>query len=155
MPLAKTSAKGAADHVVLGTGQFAGNAEPRPIGGVNGKDGVTLNLVDASVAEAARSILGDTLGLNYSVSERVKGAITIQTTKAIPRDALLETFEVILRGEGQRSSLSREYTELFRQATPLPQRGYGAKAAATAARRASAAKSFHCSMWRPSRWSAS
>ena len=100
VPLAKTSAKDAADHVVLGTGQFAGNAELRPIGGVNGKDGVTLNLVDASVAEAARSILGDTLGLNYSVSERVKGAITIQTTKAIPRDALLETFEVILRGEG-------------------------------------------------------
>ena len=100
VPLAKTSAKGAADHVVLGTGQFAGHAEPRPIGVVNGKDGVTLNLVDASVAEAAKSILGDTLGLNYSVSERVKGAITIQTTKAIPRDALLETFEVILRGEG-------------------------------------------------------
>ena len=66
----------------------------------NGKDGVTLNLVDASVAEAAKSILGDTLGLNYVVSERAKGSITIQTAKAIPKDSLLEVFEVVLRGEG-------------------------------------------------------
>lgn len=100
VPLAKISGNGDGDRVAPGTGQFTGNPEPRPLAAVNGRDGVTLNLVDASVAEAARSILGDTLGLNYAVSERVKGAITIQTTKAIPRDALLETFEVVLRNEG-------------------------------------------------------
>ena len=100
VPLAKISGNGDGDRVAPGTGQFTGNPEPRPLAAVNGRDGVTLNLVDASVAEAARSILGDALGLNYAVSERVKGAITIQTTKAIPRDALLETFEVVLRNEG-------------------------------------------------------
>ena len=66
----------------------------------NGKDGVTLNLADASIAEAAKSVLGDALGLNYAVSEKVKGTITIQTTKAVPKDALLEIFETVLRGEG-------------------------------------------------------
>ena len=100
-PLAKTSAKGDGDQVLSGTGNFTGNPEPRPPAGVaNGQDGITLNLVDASVAEAAKSILGDALGLNYVVSERAKGSITIQTTKAIPKDALLEVFEVVLRGEG-------------------------------------------------------
>lgn len=98
-PLTKTSAKGDGDQVVVGSGKFTGNPEPRPVVATNGKDGVTLNLVDASIAEAAKSILGDTLGLNYVVSERVKGAVTIQTSKAIPKDALLEMFEVVLRGE--------------------------------------------------------
>ena len=101
VPLAKTSGKGETDLVIAGTGQLTGNPEPRPlVSDAPGRGGVTLNLVDASIAEAAKSILGDTLGVNYSVSERVKGTITIQSTKAIPRDALLETFEVILRGEG-------------------------------------------------------
>ena len=61
---------------------------------------MTLNLVDASVAEAAKIDPRRHAGVELRVSERVKGTITIQTTKAIPRDALLETFEVILRGEG-------------------------------------------------------
>lgn len=101
VPLAKASGRGDADQVSIGTGQFSGSAEPRPLASAgNARDGITLTLVDASIAEAAKSILGDTLGVNYTVSERVKGTITIQTTKAIPRDALLETFEVILRGEG-------------------------------------------------------
>jgi general secretion pathway protein D len=101
VPLAKTSGKGETDQVIVGTGQLTGNPEPRPlVSAAPGRGDVTLNLVDASIAEAAKSVLGDTLGVNYAVSERVKGTITIQTTKAIPRDALLETFEVILRGEG-------------------------------------------------------
>lgn len=101
VPLAKISGQGDADQTAIGTGQFTGNAEPRPLAGASaGRDGVTLNLVGASVAEAAKSVLGDTLGLNYVVSEKVKGAITIQTTKAIPRDSLLEIFETVLRNEG-------------------------------------------------------
>ena len=38
------------------------------------KDGVTLNIVEASIAEAAKSILGDVLGVTYTVSEKVKGS---------------------------------------------------------------------------------
>lgn len=97
-PLAKISATETANEIV-GTGQLTGHPVPRPIVS-NGKDGVTLDLVEASVAEAAKSILGDVLGVNYVVSEKVKGAITIHTSKAVPKDALLEIFETALRGEG-------------------------------------------------------
>ena len=97
-PLAKISATETANEIV-GTGQLTGHPVPRPIVS-NGKDGVTLDLVEASVAEAARSILGDILGVNYVVSEKVKGAITIHTSKAVPKDALLDIFETALRGEG-------------------------------------------------------
>jgi general secretion pathway protein D len=98
-PLAKISPGGGADEVV-GTGQLTGQPLPRPIESTSKDGGVTLNLVDASVAEAAKSILGDVLGVNYAVSEKVKGTITMQTAKAVPKEALLEIFETVLRGEG-------------------------------------------------------
>src|SRR5262249_18443092 len=88
-------------HLSPGSGQFTGSVEPRPpVGAANSKDGVTLNFVGASIAEAARSILGDILGVNYTVSDKIKGAITIQTVRPIPKEALLGVFETMLSGEG-------------------------------------------------------
>src|SRR5215813_3700378 len=88
-------------HLSPGSGHFTGSVEPRPpVGAANSKDGVTLNFAGASVAEAARSILGDVLGVNYSVSDKLKGSITIQTVRPIPKDALLGVFETMLTGEG-------------------------------------------------------
>ena len=97
-PLAKIS-PGQRGGEVVGTGELTGSLVPRAVA-TPGKDGVTLSMVDASIAEAAKSILGDVLGVNYTVSEKLKGAITIQTAKAVPKEALLEIFEDVLRGEG-------------------------------------------------------
>src|SRR5262249_940972 len=102
-PLAPNVAEVGGAQVAPGTGQFTGEPEPRrsPAGGAaNSKDGVTLNFAGASIAEAARSILGDILGVNYTVSDKVKGAITIQTVRPIPKEALLGVFETMLSGEG-------------------------------------------------------
>lgn len=63
-------------------------------------DGITLNLAGASIPEVAKSVLGDVLGLNYSVSDAVKGSITLQTSRPIPRQELLQVFETLIRGEG-------------------------------------------------------
>jgi general secretion pathway protein D len=88
-------------QVAVGSGQFTGSPEPRPpVGAANSKDGITLNFVGASIAEAARSILGDILGVNYSVSDKIKGSISIQTVRPIPKEALLGVFETMLAGEG-------------------------------------------------------
>ena len=88
-------------QISVGSGQFAGSPEPRPVpGAASSKDGVTLNFVGASIAEAARSILGDILGVNYTVSDKIKGSITIQTVRPIPKEALLGIFETMLSGEG-------------------------------------------------------
>lgn len=97
-PLARISTTEMAGEIV-GTAPLTGHPLPRAIVS-SGKDGVTLDLVEASVAEAAKSILGDVLGVNYVVSEKVKGTITIHTGKAVPKDALLDIFETALRGEG-------------------------------------------------------
>ena len=61
---------------------------------------VMLNLVGVSIAQAAKSVLGDVLELDYSVDARVQGAVTLQTPKAISREKLLQLFEAILRDNG-------------------------------------------------------
>ena len=85
-------------------------AELRPIGGVNGKDGVTLNIVEASIAEAAKSILGDVLGVPYTVSDRVKGTITIQMTKAFPKTRCFRSSKMSCAVRVRPSSCRREPT---------------------------------------------
>ncbi len=87
------------------TQQGTDNLTGKPVSQVSlpfdqeGED-VTLNLLNVSVAQAAKSVLGDTLGLNYSVDARVQGSITLQTSKPIARSRLLELFEATLRDNG-------------------------------------------------------
>ncbi len=97
-PLAKVS-RNEEQSEVLGTGQMTGRPARRSNVSA-GKEGVTLEITGASVAEAAKSILGDVLGVPYTISDKVKGSISIQSSKAIPKDSLLEVFEDVLRGEG-------------------------------------------------------
>ena len=63
-------------------------------------DGVTINLVGASAAEAAKTILGDVLGVTYIVSDKVKATITLQTAKPVDKNGLLEIFQAVLKTEG-------------------------------------------------------
>src|SRR5262245_51655962 len=97
-PLANISGKRGPDEIV-GTDQLTGQPVARPAVSAT-RQGATLNIVEASIPEAAKSILGDVLGVPYTVSDRVKGAVTIQTARAVPKEALLQIFEDVLRGEG-------------------------------------------------------
>ncbi len=107
-----------AARVYTGTGQFTGAANGQPYSdsgraghSVDGK-GVTLNLVGASIAETAKAILGDVLGLNYVVSDKVKGSITLSTTKPIAKDDLLEVFESVLQSEGAALIVSNDVYQI-------------------------------------------
>ena len=64
------------------------------------ENGVTLNLVGASVQEVAKTVLGDILQVNYTVSDKVKASITLSTAQPVAKDDLLRIFESILRSEG-------------------------------------------------------
>lgn len=63
---------------------------------------VEVSLVNASIAAAAKAVLGDALKQRYTVSSKLKGTITIQSTGPIPKDALLELFEAALSANGAR-----------------------------------------------------
>lgn len=84
-----------------GTGIFTGTTPgPRMSAEPRAGEGITLSLAEVSISEASRVILGETLGLNFVVSEKLKGTITIQTVKPMSREGLLDVFETVLKGEG-------------------------------------------------------
>ena len=84
-----------------GTGQLISSgsrrkSSPPPSAG----EGVTLNLVNTSIAESAKTILGDILGLNYSVNPNLAGRITIQTSTPVSKSDLAALFQNALRSSG-------------------------------------------------------
>jgi general secretion pathway protein D len=84
-----------------GTGQLISSAaRHKSMPGPSNEDGVTLNLVNTSIAESARTILGDILGLNYSVNPNLAGKITIQTSTPVSKSDLVELFQNALRSSG-------------------------------------------------------
>ncbi len=90
------------DHLqeteVRGSGQFINEVQSGRT--LRGEDGITLNLVNVPVHQAAKTILGDTLGLKYSVDERVAGSITLQTSSPTAKGALVDAFEAVLKANG-------------------------------------------------------
>ena len=94
-----------ANRLYPGSGQFTKTAEaqaaPRSIASktITG-DGISLELVGASIPDAAKAVLGDVLNVNYVVSDKVKGAVTLKTSRPVSRDGLLEIFESVLAAEG-------------------------------------------------------
>ena len=63
-------------------------------------EGVSINLVGATIPEAAKTILGDILGVTYIVSDKIKGNVTMRTAKPVDKSGLLEIFESVLSTEG-------------------------------------------------------
>lgn len=85
-----------------GSGQFVSSKAPAvtPEKTTGGQEGYRLNLIDAPVAAAAKNVLGDILGLNYTVDSRIRGTITLQTSTAMGKDALVDIFETALVANG-------------------------------------------------------
>ncbi len=68
--------------------------------GVATGEGVTLDLVNASIPEATKTILGEVLRVPYTISDQVRGSVTLQTAKPMNPDGLLEVFESVLASNG-------------------------------------------------------
>ncbi len=61
---------------------------------------VTLNFTDADIHEVVRAVVGDILGLNYSIDSKVQGTVTVRTMRPLPRAAVLPTLGRVLRANG-------------------------------------------------------
>ena len=90
---------------------------------------VTLNFVDADLREVIRAILGDTLKANYVIDPKVQGLVTLQTSRPIPRSAIVPTLEHILRLNGAALVLSEDLyrilpADLAARETGTPQLGF-------------------------------
>jgi general secretion pathway protein D len=85
--------------VATGTGEVIGS--PAKVATVaEGKGDITLNFANAAIGEVVRAVLGDLLGLNYALSPKVEGNITIRTSRPLTRAAALPALEDVLRLHG-------------------------------------------------------
>ena len=84
-----------------GTGQFVGKGDAVSAAKTaKGTDGVTINLLNAPIAQAAKTILGDALKVNYVVGDKVGGTVTLQTSSPVEPAALVDIFEAVLKANG-------------------------------------------------------
>ncbi|MEM8622208.1 MAG: type II secretion system secretin GspD [Pseudomonadota bacterium] len=84
----------------FGTGQFfnprAAVGELPPPVQLFGEGEYTITLIDVPIEQAAKAVLGDTLGLTFVVAPGVEGNISVQTSRPIGERELFEIFETAL-----------------------------------------------------------
>lgn len=85
--------------VVEGTGSFVAPAaaQPQVLAGQQAQDGYQLSFIDTDIAAVAASVLGDGLGVPYTVDPKVKGTMTLQAPRPLSREEVLVAFEAALR----------------------------------------------------------
>lgn len=89
-----------AKNSLLGNGNNKlGKASPE-IAAVRKEGKYTLNFDDADLNEVAKTILDETLKINYIISPKVSGRVTLQTTRALAEEELIPTLETLLRLNG-------------------------------------------------------
>src|SRR5262245_16022173 len=89
------------EFVSRGTGEFVSGSDSVVTGKTfKGTDGVTINLLNAPIAQAAKTILGDILKADYVISDKVTGTVTIQTSSPVDPTAVADIFEAVLKTNG-------------------------------------------------------
>lgn len=87
--------------VAEGTGRLIGTGRTRDRGAqAAGAGGVTLNLVNLPMAEAAKIVLGDIEGADYVVDPRLDGKVTAHTSHPVSKQEALDLFQSALRVSG-------------------------------------------------------
>jgi general secretion pathway protein D len=97
---------GVTEAVFAGSGRFTRASYTKPAESSPSETGnapvadTTLNFVNTDIHEVAKAVLGDMLGLNYTVAPGVQGAVTVKLNHALPREAVLPTLDTIFRMNG-------------------------------------------------------
>jgi general secretion pathway protein D len=87
--------------VATGTGRFIGSARGRAAASdPAGEDGVTLNLVNLPIAQAAKIVIGDIVGADFVVDPKLDGKVTVHTANPVRKSAALDLFQSALRVSG-------------------------------------------------------
>jgi len=74
-----------------------------PAGGTapaSAQEGFQLSFVDTDIGTVVASVLGDGLGLSYTVDPKIKGTMTLQSPRPLSHDELLSALETGLRLNG-------------------------------------------------------
>ena len=100
----------------LGSGRLIGADGGAALLQSNGRvapgEATTLNVLAANIPDAAKIVLGDVLGLSYTVDPRVQGTVTIQTGRPVSPAGALDLFEAALQSNG--AAIVGDPTGIFR-----------------------------------------
>jgi len=98
----KSKAKQARYELFPGAGgsMLSDGAEPPPGVGAQEDGTFTVNVDQATLTEAAKLILGETLGFNYVLDPRIQGSVTLVSNRPLTARELLSSFEAALRLSG-------------------------------------------------------
>ena len=101
-PALKTKNQGTRYEVFPGASSAIAEDGGEPPPGVGALDDgkFTVNVDQAGLPEAAKLILGETLGYNYTIDPRVQGSITLVSNRPLSARELLSAFEAALRLSG-------------------------------------------------------
>ncbi|SDF74043.1 general secretion pathway protein D [Limimonas halophila] len=86
-------------EVYTGSGEFVGETRTRAEAGQTA-GGYTLNFVGADLREVVDAVLGEALGVNYSIHSDVGGAVTARTTRPLTREQVVPALEDVLAMNG-------------------------------------------------------
>jgi general secretion pathway protein D len=78
-----------------GDGELIGSSARRQRPGASDAN-IVLNLSSVPLQQAAKTVLGDMIGVNYVVDPRVDGVISVQTTNPVNKADALELFQTAL-----------------------------------------------------------
>lgn len=81
---------------VQGTGQFLAKPTGKAITAQGSDKGIQLTFVDTDIRSVLNSILGDALGLSYTIDPSIKGTVTVQSARPLQKDELLRALEAAL-----------------------------------------------------------
>ncbi|MFI0848833.1 type II secretion system secretin GspD [Mesorhizobium sp. IMUNJ23232] len=86
-------------EVYYGYGQQLTAGERQSLERLSGEE-FEVNLEEAEIKVAARTVLGEVLGISYSIDPRVAGRVSITTSRPTPAAEILTMFESALRSNG-------------------------------------------------------
>lgn len=87
--------------VATGTGRLIGSGVTRETSSEPvGDDGVTLNLVNLPIPQAAKIVLGEIVGADFVVDPKLDGKVTVHTANPVRKNTALELFQSALKVSG-------------------------------------------------------
>jgi len=99
LPDSPPNAASRPNNIYPGTGTLIGAPASLPSSGQrsNAKDGIQLSFTDVDINQVVASVLGEALGLNYSIDPSVKGTMSLRSSRALSVEELLPALEAALR----------------------------------------------------------
>ncbi len=105
-----------------GSGRLVGSLEgPPQRWRASSRGEITLNFDGADLREVVKVILGDILGVNYLIDERVRGQATLHTNHPVGREALAPILEAVLQMNGAAMVVTQEGYQVLPIASAIRQ----------------------------------